>query len=494
MNPEDGVNGDVPSRQYSRTVPRFSLDSSARLAGERVLIGGSPLRIFRLTDAGAAVVRAIAVGEVVPSGHEPLTTRLLEAGAIHPLAGSTSPISAADVSVVIPAFQCDISATVSACVESGVHRVIVVDDASPSPISVDRRATVELLRLETNGGPGAARNAGLAIVRTPFVAFVDADATPDPRWLEELLWLFDDDRVGLVAPRVAAGSGATILDRYELWRSPLDLGDEPALVRAGSRVGYVPAAAIVVRASAIRAIGGFDETLRFGEDVDLVWRLDEAGYRCRYDPAAHVTHHVRPTLGAWIRQRVGYGSSAASLDRRHPGDVAPTNTSRWSAVVWALTAAGHPVAGIGVAVGTVAALSRKLDRLPNPSAEAARLAGRGNLFAGRLFASAIVRAWWPIAVPLAVVSRRVRRVLIAAAIAPALYDWLTQRPDLDPLTAVSLRIADDMAYGAGVWKGMVREHRWGPIVPAFTELTGSTWTARLRSRHRLHQSAQAGRG
>ena len=76
--------------------------------------------------------------------------------------------------------------------------------------------------------------------------------------------------------------------RYDAEHSPLDLGPEPARVRAGTRVSYVPAAAIVCRVDAIREIGGFDEALRFGEDVDLVWRLDAAGWRCRYEPVATV--------------------------------------------------------------------------------------------------------------------------------------------------------------------------------------------------------------
>ena len=74
---------------------------------------------------------------------------------------------------------------------------------------------------------------------------------------------------------------------------------EPARVAAGTRVSYVPAAALVVRTEALRAIGGFDETLRVGEDVDAVWRLIDAGYRCRYEPSVVVHHRPRSTLSAW---------------------------------------------------------------------------------------------------------------------------------------------------------------------------------------------------
>ena len=109
----------------------------------------------------------------------------------------------------------------------------------------------------------------------------------------------------------------------------------------------MPAAALVVRVDALRSIGGFDADLRVGEDVDLVWRLDEAGWRCRYDPRAEVDHLPRPTLAAWAAQRMSYGRSAAPLALRHPGALAPAAVSGWSAGAWGLTAAGRPVAGPG---------------------------------------------------------------------------------------------------------------------------------------------------
>src|SRR4029079_460923 len=122
------------------------------------------------------------------------------------------------------------------------------------------------IRMGTNRGPAAARNAGLAKVDTPLVAFLDTDVEAADGWLEPLLGYFDDPRVALVAPRVRSTPRSGHLAMYESARSPLDLGDEAARVAAGTRVSYVPAAALVVRTEALRAIGGFDETLRVGED------------------------------------------------------------------------------------------------------------------------------------------------------------------------------------------------------------------------------------
>jgi mycofactocin system glycosyltransferase len=303
------------------------------------------------------------------------------------------------------------------------------------------------------------------MVQTEFVAFIDTDVDIDESALAPLLAHFDDPRVALVAPRIRPADANGWLAAYERRHSPLDLGAEPARVAPTTRVSFVPAAVIVCRTAAVRDLGGFDASLRFGEDVDLVWRLVAAGHRCRYEPSVVARHQVRPTLGTWWRQRMGYGSSAAPLAQRHPGALAPFRMSGWSAAGWASVAAGLPVVGVAIGAGTAVALARKLRTIP--VAESLRLAGMGNLYAGRLVASAITRAWWPIAFALALVSRRARRVVTLAVLVPAALDWHHERPQLDPVRYLALRVLDDAAYGAGLWHGAWRHRSVAALVPSF---------------------------
>jgi len=438
----------------------FRLDGSFRRY-DRVVIGGSPLRLFKLSAAGQRVVEAIEHGLPLPTGHGKLTDRLVDAGAIHPVP-SASPFTAADVTIVVPAFNAQPGTL-------GPHgEVIVVDDAGTPPLVA--KPGQRVIRLATNQGPGAARNAGLAEVTTPLVAFVDTDVDLDDDWLDALLPHFGDAQVALVAPRVASTDAASTLAQYEYARSPLDLGPEPGRIAPGTRISYVPAAALLARADALRAIGGFDETLRTGEDVDMVWRLVDAGHRCRYEPASTVHHYPRSSVTAWARQRFSYGRSAAALDRRHPGAVAPLRMSGWSAAVWALVLARRPIVAFAVALGTIVALRRKLDELPPE--ESARLAGLGHLYAGRQVASAITRVWWPLALIVAVFVRRSRLPLAAAATIPPLLDWLERRGPLDPVRYTALRIADDVAYGTGAWKGAIEQRSVGALAPKFTNWPG----------------------
>jgi hypothetical protein len=202
----------------------------------------------------------------------------------------------------------------------------------------------------------------------------------------------------------------------------------------------------------------------------MVWRLIDAGYRCRYEPEAVVHHRPRSTLARFVRQRLAYGRSAAALERKHPGAVAPLRMSGWSAVVWALVFARRSGTAAIVAAGTVAALRRKLDDLP--AQESVRLAGLGHLYAGRQVANAVTRVWWPLAVLAALIVPRARLPLLAAATVPAALDWYGDRGPGTLPGYIALRLLDDAAYGTGVWLGAIEQRSFGAMAPKLTNWPG----------------------
>ncbi|HEX6419247.1 MAG TPA: mycofactocin biosynthesis glycosyltransferase MftF [Acidimicrobiales bacterium] len=449
--------------------------ATRRIDGGTVLVGGSPLRLLRLTAAGTRLVDRLAAGEPVPDrpAAQHLARRLLDAGMAHPrLARTVPPWSVADVAAVVPAHDRPGGLARTLDRLGGVREAVVVDDGSTdaaATAAVASRAGARLIRHGRAQGPSAARNAGWRAVDAPVVAFVDADVEPDPGWLEPLLAHLADEEVAAVAPRVVpldVRGAPRWLVAYEAARSPLDLGTREGVVRPGSPVPYVPTTALVVRRDALDAAGGFDEAMAYGEDVDLVWRLAGAGRTVRYEPAAVVRHPVRATFGGWLRQRHAYGSSAAPLAARHDGAVAPLTVSGWSAAAWGLVLAGAPLAGAALGAATTAALVPRLRGLRHPGREALRLAGLGNLLAGRQVADALRRAWLPLAVPLAL-HRRSRPALVAALLVPALVEAAERRPDLDLARWTALRLADDVAYGTGLWAGSVRARSTAALRPAF---------------------------
>ena len=212
--------------------------------------------------------------------------------------------------------------------------------------------------------------------------------------------------------------------------------------------------------------------MRSGEDVDMVWRLLEAGHRCRYEPASTVRHRPRSTFAAWARQRMTYGRSAATLDRKHPGAVAPLRISGWSAAVWSLVLARRPVAAAAVAAGTTSRLAP----------QAARPAGAGGSASRRPRSSLCGSAGGRFHHPDVVATRRLSARRLATAIATddarrrdrsrRLLDWFNGQHPHGPRALRRLRLADDVAYGDRRVDRRDRTARVGALAPTFTNWPG----------------------
>jgi mycofactocin system glycosyltransferase len=444
--------------------------AAAHLDDGAVVVGGVPRRIVRLSRTARRELDALA-GDRSHRVPTEVATRLirplLDAGILHPAPGPAA-LGPEAVTVVIPAR--DRASALQRLLPglAGFARVLVVDDGSTDDTGAVAAALgAEVLRRDRPGGPAAARNAGLELVGTDLVAFIDSDIRLEPGWEGPVLAHLNDPTIAVAAPRVKgdAASRTDALARYEVARSPQDVGPHPGYVRSGNRVSFLPAAVLVARTEVVRAHGGFDIDLIVGEDVDFVWRLAAAGWRIRYEPAAVTFHDARPDLARLLRRRVDYGTSAAALHRRHPGKVAPIGVSPWSIAVWGAALLGRPRIAVALAAATALRLGEALRGKLRERWRAARLvATGGHLGAARILASALARTWLPLAL-LAMKWRRPRAALAAFLAVPPLADWLERRPPIDPTTYTLLHVADDAAYCAGVWAGCLRHRTAGPLLP-----------------------------
>lgn len=491
----------------------IEMDADTRELSDGSLFGGSPARVLRLTGAGAAALEELRAGPARSAPARQLARRLTDAGLAHPVppettdrnppangAGQRDAVAA--VTVIIPVR--DRAAMLDRCL-SAVGRqfpVVVVDDGSSDPAriaAVAARHGAAVGRRDVSGGPAAARNTGLAGVVTSLIAFLDSDCVPPPGWISCLAAHFTDPLVGAVAPRiVAAGPAAASQSsaaRYAAACGSLDLGARAARVRPGSRVSYVPTAALLVRRAALDSVTGdgaasdrmagtsaassrgiFDPALRYGEDVDLVWRLNDAGWRVRYEPTVQVPHDGPASWPALLRRRFRYGTSAAPLARRHPGNLAPLVLQPWPAVTVAALLARRP---LGAAAGVAAAwldLTGAVRRagVPADGAPAATLTAVRQTWLG-IGRYATQFAAPALALTLAKpggrsATRRLGRRAAAASLllGPALTAYAERKPELDPVRFTLAHIADDVCYGAGVWAGCLRERTAVPLRPAIS--------------------------
>jgi glycosyltransferase involved in cell wall biosynthesis len=178
--------------------------------------------------------------------------------------------------------------------EPGPDRLVVVDDASPRPLSVPVGA--ELVRRERVGGPAAARDSGRAALDDcDVLALLDADDAWEPGFLAAQLAALRRHPAAALCfgrPVIVDGDGRPTGER---WAAPTAGACEPGeLARFMFRVNPIASSAVVVRASALEEAGGFASERMPAEDYDLWLRLLGLGATFAHEPAAVARVRRRP--------------------------------------------------------------------------------------------------------------------------------------------------------------------------------------------------------
>lgn len=444
---------------------RVALDPrTRRLDSGRLLVGGSPMTALRLAPTAAA--RLYGEGLIVTdptSAH--LADRLIATNLGHPDVTAAPASAPSDLTVVVPVR--DRPAQLDRCLAAlAPLAVIVVDDASREPTAVAAvvaRHRAALVVLPDNVGPAGARNAGLALITTPLVAFVDSDVQASADALLHLTRHMTDPGVVLVGPRIEGRTHSPRprwFETYDAAASSLTLGTRPSTVRPGATVAWLPSACLVGRAAALAP--GFDATMRVGEDVDLVWRLAGTGHRVRYAPEVVVHHDVRTSVQGWLGRKFVYGTGGAPLADRHGDHTAPAVLSPAMALAGAALLVRRR-RSVPVTALALCAVTRTVHRsLPAsvPAHTRARLAldlsVRGVGWAVRQESALLLRHWWPLAL-LAIRSTTLRRATATALLVDtcvAVRESAGSGLSLPVLVAG--RRLDDLAYGSGLWWGAFR--------------------------------------
>jgi N-acetylglucosaminyl-diphospho-decaprenol L-rhamnosyltransferase len=225
-------------------------------------------------------------------------------------------IAMTEVSAVVVSFNS--AADLPDCLRSlrseGVAHVVVVDNASTDgSVDVVRGVDAEATVVETgaNLGFGSAANRGVAVSGGDHVLILNPDTVVEPGTVKALSEALDrDPGLAAVGPRLENVDGSL----YPSVRRFPDLGvafghaflglvwpGNPATRRyrmldldhdtPAAGVDWVSGACVLVRRPAFDMVGGFDEGyFMYVEDVDLCWRLGQAGWRIGYEPAGRVVH------------------------------------------------------------------------------------------------------------------------------------------------------------------------------------------------------------
>ncbi len=187
--------------------------------------------------------------------------------------------------------------------------IIIADNAShdgSQKLIQSRYPRVQLVELPINRGFTGACNAGMWFARGAYVALLNNDTEVDPEWAAAVVDAFErHPEVGAVASKMllfekrdhlhTAGDFFTTSGRAGnrgVWEQDTGQYDEESYVFSAC------GGSSVYRRELLEQIGVLDDDFFFsGEDVDLGWRANLAGWRCLYTPRAVVYHHLSATGG-----------------------------------------------------------------------------------------------------------------------------------------------------------------------------------------------------
>ncbi len=221
--------------------------------------------------------------------------------------------------------------------------ILVIDSGSPEPartalrVLVQQHPSARLIRVD-EPGVSAARNAGATAAAAEYIAYLDDDAIPAEDWVASIF-----DSLAGQSGRVAV-LGGRILPR---WEAPLPAWWPPSLRGVLSIIehegqgefrttdlppGLEPYACnMVVHVRSLLDSGGFGTGIgRIGtvllsdEEVQLAWRLQNAGMSARYDSRIVVFHQIqaRRLNPLWLLSRLYWQGASTVLTRRLLGDGA----------------------------------------------------------------------------------------------------------------------------------------------------------------------------
>lgn len=226
------------------------------------------------------------------------------------------------VSVIVPAYNEGVvlADCLGSILKSGYPRLelIVVNDGSTDDTAevMERYSDRAVTITKENGGKGSALNAGIERASGEILFFVDADGLFTSDTIPNMLAGFRNKNVGAVCGNDQPVNTHNVLTRILTLMTHTGTG----LARRGlALLGMLPIVAGnsgAFRASAIRQVGGFREDT-LGEDLELTWRIQEAGYEVEFVADAIILAEVPDNLPALWKQRVRWARGLLQTARLH---------------------------------------------------------------------------------------------------------------------------------------------------------------------------------
>lgn len=234
------------------------------------------------------------------------------------------------ISIIVPVYNAE--KTIGKCLDSLLsldhpkdkYEIIIVDDGSTdsTPEILKIYQNIKVLENSKNRGTSYSQNRGVDAASGELIAFLDADDTAPTNWLKAATqYLKDADGVGVYQKPILPDNW---LGDHLLYLGKMQFRGDPTkdlIIRTPEKPIYVDAITkpgSLFRKEEILAVGGFNEGLTSGEDIDLCWRLLKEGKKLLLIPDTYISHSMRENLIDFLKQQYWYGRGVAGLFFKHP--------------------------------------------------------------------------------------------------------------------------------------------------------------------------------
>lgn len=170
-------------------------------------------------------------------------------------------------------------------------------------------------------GPGASRNAGARVARSPVIVFIDDDIMAAPDLVEGHLRAHQDTETAVAVGRLAPDPSPKVPGwwRWLEWQ----LHKQYVAIQTGERPTdgrSLYSGNFSVKREAFMRVGGFDEGLRHSEDIELGLRLEQDGATFRLLGDACGEHWGYTTYESWLEMAAKYGrwDGALAVNPQYP--------------------------------------------------------------------------------------------------------------------------------------------------------------------------------
>jgi GT2 family glycosyltransferase len=211
----------------------------------------------------------------------------------------------------------------------GKYEVIIVDGISTDNTyelltKLQKKYPFKLFR-NPKINAAAGRNIGINNATGDHIAFIDGDAIAASDWLTQITKAFKkSNATGVGGPDLLpkdANKTAHIIGA--IMTSPLAQGGrlnpstQHTLMEEERYVEHIPTCNVCYKKEPIEKIGMFDETFAKGQDLELSYRIIQAGYKLYYSPKIKVTHYRKQNISDFARQIYKWAKAKIAIIKKH---------------------------------------------------------------------------------------------------------------------------------------------------------------------------------